>query len=387
MSLLYTHSRELTASLNELKEPSSNTDWILFGYEGDDITLINSGTNGLEEIKDEFDEECVQYALLKIFDETSKMLRYIYIAWCGEYAPPFQKANFSQHSQIIENFFKGYHVKINARCYEDVEPENIISKVQNTSFTNFSTKVAPIPLKKPVFNLPNRPINQELKKLPTPKQFNSTAPVTFTLGAGAKKNENPTPTVTPTPTPTKNISAPTPGPRPNPLSPRPNPLAPRTNPLAPKANPLNADASKPVVPVSTKPVVSPQPTTTTQTSSPSPSLGVNPLNPKRANPLSPRMNPLAPKPNPLNRNDPLTEPVQSNQSEKAPIKSYNPFNVARVNVNTNVFDNVKIDNASEPVVENDGIDTSSRDSVANVRKMFEVNNNFLNNFRKVYSFD
>lgn len=43
MSLLYTHSRELTSSLNELKEPSSNTDWILFGYEGDDITLVNSG--------------------------------------------------------------------------------------------------------------------------------------------------------------------------------------------------------------------------------------------------------------------------------------------------------------------------------------------------------
>jgi len=43
MSLLYTHSRELTSSLNELKEPSSSTDWILFGYDGDDITLINSG--------------------------------------------------------------------------------------------------------------------------------------------------------------------------------------------------------------------------------------------------------------------------------------------------------------------------------------------------------
>jgi len=43
MSLLYTHSRELNASLSELKEPSSNTDWILFGYEGDDITLVNSG--------------------------------------------------------------------------------------------------------------------------------------------------------------------------------------------------------------------------------------------------------------------------------------------------------------------------------------------------------
>jgi len=43
MSLLYTHSKELNASLNELKEGTSNTDWILFGYEGDDLTLVSSG--------------------------------------------------------------------------------------------------------------------------------------------------------------------------------------------------------------------------------------------------------------------------------------------------------------------------------------------------------
>jgi len=374
MSLLYTHSRELTASLNELKEPSSNTDWILFGYEGDEIALINSGSNGLEEIKDEFDEECVQYALLKIFDETSKMLRFIYIAWCGEYAPPFQKANFSQHSQIIENFFKGYHVKINARCYEDVEPENIISKVQNSSFTNFSTRVAPVPLKKPVFNLPNKPANPNLQKLPTPKQLNSMKPTqSFTLGIKKpESSQTPTATKAPAPTPVKKAPAPAPGPRPNPLAPRSNPLAPRSNPLAPRANNTYKPAAPAPVPVATKPVVpssAPTPTSTSTSTTTTSSINSNPLNPRRANPLAPsRPNPLSPKPNPLNRNAPLTEPVQSSQSEKTTFKPVGP---PRVNVSTGVFDNVKIENASEPAVENDGIDTSSRDSVANVRKMFE----------------
>jgi len=72
----------------------------------------------------------------------------------------------------------------------------------------------------------------------------------------------------------------------------------------------------------------------------------------------------------LNRNAPFTEPAQSS-------KSFTPVGPPRVNINTGVFDNVKIEPASEPAVENEGIDTSSRDSVANVRKMFEVN---LNNW-------
>jgi len=366
MSLLYTHSKELNASLNELKEGTSNTDWILFGYEGDDLTLVSSGSNGLEEIKDEFDEECVQYALLKIFDETSKMLRFIYIAWCGEYAPPFQKANFSQHSQIVENFFKGYHVKINARCYEDVEPENIISKVQNSSFINFSSKSAPVPLKKPVFNLPNKPANPALKNLPTPSQLSQMKP-TQTFYFEAKKPE-PTPTPKPTPTTTTSAPAPAPGPRPNPLAPRTNPLAPRANPLAPKANPLSpknnfANISKPAAPapapVTAKPVVAaPAPT-----SKSTPSVGFNPLNPRR--------NPLAPaKSNQLNRNNPTTEQAQSSQSEKVTIKPITPVGPPRVNISTNAFEGIVLPD-SEPAVENEGIDTSSRDSVANVRKMFE----------------
>jgi hypothetical protein len=405
MSLLYTHSRELTSSLNELKEPSSSTDWILFGYDGDDITLINSGSNGLEEIKDEFDEESVQYALLKIFDETSKMLRFIYIAWCGEYAPPFQKANFSQHSQVLESFFKGYHVRINARCYEDVEPENIISKVQNSSFINFSTKVAPTPVKKPVFNLPNKPANSELRKLPTPSQLSQMKP-TQSFQLGAKKPEVtqiPTPSVSPSPTKTTSAPAPAPAPRPNPLSPkanplapRANPLAPRTNPLAPRANPLApranplspknkfASISKPAAPapapVVSKPAVSassPKSTATSTTTSvpapkPTPSIGYNPLNPRR-NPLAPgRRNPLAPsRPNPLNQNAPLTEPTPSSQSEKVTIKPVTPVGPPRVSVKTNAFEGIKLELESEPVVENEGIDTTSRDSVANVRKMFE----------------
>ncbi|KAG4083184.1 actin depolymerizing protein [Neocallimastix lanati (nom. inval.)] len=192
MSLLYNHSKELNDTLNEFKEDTSNTDWILFGYK--------------EEIRGEFEEECVQYALLKIFDETSKMLKFLYIAWCSEYAPPSQKANFSQHSQIFENFFKGYHMKINASCYEDVEPKNIISKVQNSPFFNFSSKSAPVLLKeKPVFNLPNE---QET-----------------------------------TPTPTTSAPAPVSDPRPNLFPPRNNPLSPKDNftiilkPAAPSSDP------------------------------------------------------------------------------------------------------------------------------------------------------
>lgn len=202
----------------------------------------------------------------------------------------------------------------------------------------------------------------------------------------------PTPTVVPAPSSTTSAPSASPVPRPNPLSPRANPLAPRTNPLAPRANPLSpknnfAKITKPAAPtpapVASKPTVStpaPKPTvssTSTSTFKPTPTVGFNPLNPRR--------NPLAPKSNPLNRNAPLTEPVQSGQSEKVTIKPITPVGPPRVNVATNAFEGIKLESDSEPAVENDGIDTSSRESVANVRKMFEVNTEiFLNNFKKEY---
>ncbi|KAG7218125.1 hypothetical protein INR49_010979 [Caranx melampygus] len=105
----------LMAAYKEVVDGKSDTNWVLFTYEGNsnDIRLAEKGAGGLEEMVEELSSGKVMYAFCRVPDPNSGLSKYVLINW-------------------------GAHVTINARDEQDVEPDTILSKVAKASGANFN---------------------------------------------------------------------------------------------------------------------------------------------------------------------------------------------------------------------------------------------------------
>ncbi|XP_069034437.1 drebrin-like b isoform X4 [Embiotoca jacksoni] len=130
----------LTAAYKEVVDEKSNTNWVLFTYEGnsDDIRLAEKGDGGLEELVEELNSGKVMYAFCRVLDPNSGLSKYVLINWTGEGVKDARKGICANHVSSIGNFLKGAHVTVNARADEDVEPEVIMQKVAKASGANYN---------------------------------------------------------------------------------------------------------------------------------------------------------------------------------------------------------------------------------------------------------
>lgn len=114
----------------------------LFGYEGqtNDLKVVSSGSDGIEEMVDELSSGKVMYAFLKLRDTKTSLDKYVLINWQGEGAHTVRKGICANHLRDIETFLIGTHVTINARNEDEVEPSLIMDKVAKASSTSYNFK-------------------------------------------------------------------------------------------------------------------------------------------------------------------------------------------------------------------------------------------------------
>ncbi|XP_061842218.1 drebrin-like b isoform X4 [Nerophis lumbriciformis] len=130
----------LTAAYKEVVNEKSDTNWVLFTYEGNsnDIRLADKGDGGLEELVEELNSGKIMYAFCRVQDPNSGLPKYVLINWTGEGVNDSRKGLCANHVSSMANFLKGAHVTVNARAEEDVEPEVIMQKVAKASGANYS---------------------------------------------------------------------------------------------------------------------------------------------------------------------------------------------------------------------------------------------------------
>ncbi|TPX31265.1 hypothetical protein SmJEL517_g05379 [Synchytrium microbalum] len=136
---LSTYSKEILESFNAVKDPNTDTNWVLYSYDKDNqLKPFGSGDGGLEELTDEFNSSKIQYAFTRVVEPISGLPKIVMINWCGEGVPVSRKGLFNSHVNDIQRFFTGVHVAINARYEEDVTAKSIMKKVQDSSGAKYS---------------------------------------------------------------------------------------------------------------------------------------------------------------------------------------------------------------------------------------------------------
>ncbi|KAK9448341.1 uncharacterized protein V1518DRAFT_418715 [Limtongia smithiae] len=139
---LSTHAREIESAYDSIVAGDSNKDWALFaygaGFNNQSLTLQATGSGGLEELKEEFLDGKIQYAFARVTDPNTQLPKFVLIGWCGAGVPERAKGYFNMHFGAVARVMHGYHVQITARSEDDVEPEEILRKVEDASGSKYS---------------------------------------------------------------------------------------------------------------------------------------------------------------------------------------------------------------------------------------------------------
>jgi hypothetical protein len=162
---LRTHEAAMRAAAKEVANAKADTDWALFGYEGNTntIKLCGTGEDGLDELVQDFNPSKVQYAFLKVEDprtslpkvgtefnksnlpicDQSYLFQFVLINWQGETVPGSRKTTAALHLRDVEKFFVGHHVTMTVRNEDDLDEAQIQEKIAKSSSTTYNFKEKP----------------------------------------------------------------------------------------------------------------------------------------------------------------------------------------------------------------------------------------------------
>ncbi|XP_021361152.1 drebrin-like protein B [Mizuhopecten yessoensis] len=135
----------LIKSYRDVVDEKSDTDWLIFGYEGQSSTLklVGKGDGGIEEMVDDLNSSKIMYAYCKVMDPNTNLPKYVLINW-------------------------PVHVTIQARNDDDVDEDIITGKVSKASGSNYSVHD-----EKPKKPVKDGPVGSVYKRVVIAKEINT----------------------------------------------------------------------------------------------------------------------------------------------------------------------------------------------------------------------
>ncbi|KAJ1954754.1 actin binding protein, partial [Dipsacomyces acuminosporus] len=159
---LSAHASEISSTHQRILSGDPSIAWAIYGFDrgGNALNVQSQGNEGLDVLADEFDNGKIQYAFARVEDPNSRLPKFVFISWCGQGVPVFRKGLVGSQVGEVQQLLTGYHVAITARSEEDVQPEEIMDKVERSSGAQYSyhtqpkrqvSAAAPTPAAKPAF--------------------------------------------------------------------------------------------------------------------------------------------------------------------------------------------------------------------------------------------
>jgi hypothetical protein len=134
MALDLQSDSSIQSTWEQIRQDESGVNWLLVGYDENDakkVKLVGSGSGGMEELKGSLDDNAVLYGVFKVIgvDQDSRRTKLVFVTWIGSGLSPLKRARTSTHKSAFTQFFNGFHVEIYASSTEDLNQEDIISRL------------------------------------------------------------------------------------------------------------------------------------------------------------------------------------------------------------------------------------------------------------------
>eukprot|EP01110_Echinostelium_bisporum_P013258 TRINITY_DN8702_c0_g1_i1.p1 TRINITY_DN8702_c0_g1~~TRINITY_DN8702_c0_g1_i1.p1 ORF type:complete len:145 (+),score=76.54 TRINITY_DN8702_c0_g1_i1:63-497(+) len=135
---------ELAASYAEVRSDANDTNWVVFGYEGNAIVVIGKGSGDVEEMKGVLAEDQVAYGYLRVIsgDNESKRAKFVFVSWVGERVSPLKRAKVSVHKANIKSIIQSFAVEVHAENAGELNESEIMTKVRKSGGADYSGNLA-----------------------------------------------------------------------------------------------------------------------------------------------------------------------------------------------------------------------------------------------------
>jgi len=137
VTIKFTDEDAFKAALKSVRNSNENN-WILAAYTSKDtLSLVGSGSGGLDELLAKVEEEVPSFGLVRVEQtiDKSKTTKYAYIYWIPESVKTMKKADVGTKKGSIDQIFLPYHVDFTIATKNDITNDAIVDKVAAASGT------------------------------------------------------------------------------------------------------------------------------------------------------------------------------------------------------------------------------------------------------------
>ncbi|KAG8895057.1 hypothetical protein FRB99_000789 [Tulasnella sp. 403] len=127
----------------DVRSDKTETNWLLLNYENeksDILKLTETGTGGLNELKEKLKDEDCGFAYARVEyanDKESKRVKFVLIIWIGSAVKVMRKAKVSVHAADVKSKLSVFSIEVPAREHSDVDEEHIVTRLRKAGGASY----------------------------------------------------------------------------------------------------------------------------------------------------------------------------------------------------------------------------------------------------------
>jgi len=134
---------QISEAYLDVRNDKSETNWLLLDYESsrsDKLQLTQTGSGGLSELRENFDDSKASYAYVRVSysnDKESTREKFILVVWIGPKCPVMRKAKISVHTTDVKGVLRVYSIEVAAREKDDLNEDPIIVRLRKAGGASY----------------------------------------------------------------------------------------------------------------------------------------------------------------------------------------------------------------------------------------------------------
>lgn len=145
-----TNSKKITDLYTKVVRGDSETSYGVFTVDKSNVLdATASGPGDLTDFVEEFNDGEVQFGLARVTVPGSDVYKNILLGWCPDNAPARLRLSFAPTFAEIARIFSGYHIQITARDSDDLDVDEMLSRVGAAAGARYTYHAVAKPTSKP----------------------------------------------------------------------------------------------------------------------------------------------------------------------------------------------------------------------------------------------
>lgn len=135
---------DIQEAYKDVRLDNKETNWLLLSYAkaaGDALTLTATGTGGLAELAERFDDAQAQYGYARVEyanDSESRRVKFILVVWIGKDTRVMRRARVSIESGNVKAALAHHSITVDAEERADIDYEKIVARLRKAGGADYN---------------------------------------------------------------------------------------------------------------------------------------------------------------------------------------------------------------------------------------------------------